>query len=157
MHLDHLPGRLARLANECGLHYSLGAPAHADDVARAETRLEISLPAQVALFYLAFDGLRVEEPRLEIRALEQLEFDGGGRLHFCSLADNRRLVFDTARLNAAGQWDIVSVDGYRVTFTMASFWSNKIWAWIEKRRPIWCDHQVQATGRDEMEDADGIR
>ncbi|NVJ17578.1 hypothetical protein [Myxococcus sp. AM010] len=27
--------------------------------------------------------------------------------------------------------------GDRVTLTMASFWSNKVFAWVDQRRPIW--------------------
>jgi hypothetical protein len=39
----------------------------------------------------------------------------------------------------SNQWDIVASNGYRITFTMASFWTTKIWAWVEKRRAIWQD------------------
>ena len=59
------------------------------------------------------------------------------RLHFATLNGNEQLYFDVSRINEAKQWDIVTADGFRVTLTMASFWSIRMWSWIEKMRPIW--------------------
>ena len=51
---------------------------------------------------------------------------------------SERLGFDLRRRNDAEQWDILNVDtGFRVTLTMASFWSNKVLAWVDKRRAVW--------------------
>ncbi|WIG93856.1 hypothetical protein [Myxococcus sp. SDU36] len=38
-----------------------------------------------------------------------------------------------------GQWlGAPGVDsGDHVALTMASFWSNKVFAWVDQRRPIW--------------------
>ena len=48
------------------------------------------------------------------------------------------LGFDTRSRNDADPWDIVTVDtGFLVTLTMASFWSNKVLAWVDSRRPVW--------------------
>jgi hypothetical protein len=83
--------------------------------------------------------LRVDDPQLEILSIERLNFASPGRLHFATLEDSRRLFFDVSHLNVAEQWNIVTEKAYRVTYTMASFWTNKIWAWVEKKRAIWED------------------
>ena len=137
MHLGHIPKQFQKLSERHGLDYFLAGAASAEDIRRAEGRLGVSLPEQVKLFYRSYNGLWVDDPQLEVLPLERLEMDGPARLHFATLDRGRRLYFDVSHVNAAGQWDIVTDDGYRVTLTMASFWSNKIWAWVEKRRAIW--------------------
>jgi len=119
------------------LNYSLAAPASDEEIQKAERRLSVLFPGQVRLFYGSFNGLRVVDPQIEVLPVECLNFASPNRLHFATLDGNRALYFDVSHLNEAEQWDIVAADGYRVTLTMASFWSNKIWAWIEKRRAIW--------------------
>lgn len=141
MHLEHIPSRFQKLAAERGLNYSLAAPASDDEILRAERRLGVSLPEQVRLFYRSFNGLRVDDPQLEVLSVERLNFASPSRLHFATLDGGRPLYFDVSHAKEAGQWGIVSADDYRVTLTMASFWSNKIWTWIEKRRAIWREWQ----------------
>jgi len=52
-----------------------------------------------------------------------------------------RFRFDTSHLNNVGQWYVFFFESrYQVTLTMASFWSNKIWNWIDKNRAIWLPH-----------------
>ena len=75
---------------------------------------------------------------MEVLPLARLAFVTSHRLHFAMVDGHHILCFDTSALNVADQWDIVTqASDYRITFTMASFWSNKLWAWIDKRRPIW--------------------
>lgn len=143
MHLEQLPLRFQKLSKQRELNYSLGDPASDEEISQAERRLRVSFPAQVKLFYRNFDGLRVDDPQLEVFSLARLNFASTNRLHFATLAENRPLYFDVSLLNVAEQWDIVTADGYRVTLTMASFWSNKIWAWVVRRRAIW--QEVSAT------------
>ena len=139
MHLEQLPSRFQKLSKRRGLNYSLAGATSGEDVLRAEQRLGVSFPAQVKLFYRSFNGLRVDDPQLEVLPIERLDFAAPDRLHFATLAGIRRLFFDVSQINVAGQWDIVTEDDYRVTFTMASFWASKIWAWVEKERAIWED------------------
>jgi hypothetical protein len=144
MHLADIPLRFQRLAGKRELNYSLAAPASDDEMLCAERRLGISFPAQVGLFYRSFNGLRVDDPPLEVLPIERLNFASPNRVHFATLDGGRPLYFNVSRINEAGQWDIVSADDYRVTLSMASFWSNKIWAWVEKRRAIWQEWEDEA-------------
>src|SRR5207253_6713959 len=97
----------------------------------------IAFPAQVRAFYRSYNGLRVEDPHVDIRPIEEITYRAPQYLHFATVDHQHLVCFDTSRINEAGQWDIVSTDHYRISFTMASFWSNKLWAWIDKRRHIW--------------------
>jgi hypothetical protein len=48
--------------------------------------------------------------------------------------------------NAADQWFIVGLsEGYQITFTMASFWSSKVWGWLERGRRIWSVTEYDST------------
>ncbi len=126
MHLEHVPSRFQKLAEKHGLNYSLASPTSGEEILRAERHLGVSFPEQVRLFYRSFNGLRVAEPPFEVLPVERLYFASPNRLHFATLDGGRPLYLDVSHLNEAEQWDIVSADGYRVTLTMASFWSNKI-------------------------------
>lgn len=84
------------------------------------------------------NGLIVEKPALAIRALDELEIDNKGLMHFAVFDNKHIIAFDTNSINNAEQWNIVNRDtGYLVTLTMASFWANKIWAWLISQRTIW--------------------
>jgi hypothetical protein len=140
MHLDHIAKHLEKRSQAHGLVYILGAPASEIAVADAEQRLITTFPKQVVDFYGAYNGLSVEKPQIEILPIERVEYLNGNPtylLHFASVDHVHKVCFDTSHINEAGQWDIVTTSGYRITFTMASFWSNKLWAWIDKQRAIW--------------------
>ena len=137
MHLEQLPSRFSNLSQNRELKYSLASPASDEEVARGEQKLCLSFPAQVRLFYRSYNGLRVEEPHLEVFPVERLTLFMPNRLHFATINGSEHLYFDVSRINEAEQWDIVAADDYRVTLTMASFWSTRMWSWIEKKRPIW--------------------
>lgn len=138
MHIDEVARQLAKRQAARKVRYDLGLPAGASRIAQNEGRLKLRFPDQVRLFFLHYDGLSVEDPPLEIFPVEQITYLAPQRLHFATVDRHHRLCFDVSGLNTAGQWDIVSFpDGYLVTMSMASLWSNKIWHWIDKCRPIW--------------------
>jgi hypothetical protein len=114
-------------------------PATAEDVLRAEERLHITFPVQVVNFYQVCNGILFPFPFLEILSLDQIHFViGKPYLKFCLLAQREEICFDTSSVNEAGQWFIKGLtEDYTITLTMASFWSNKVWHWLEKQRPIW--------------------
>ena len=90
------------------------------------------------MFYQHFNGLSVENPPFQILSLSQFNFISPNLLHFSTFDSQQKVCFDTSRLNEAEQWLIVFADNkYEITFTMASFWSNKIWKWLGSRQPIW--------------------
>ncbi len=136
MLLEQLPSRFSKLSQRRELKYSLAGPASDEEVARGEHKLGLSFPVQVRSFYRSYNGLRVEEPHLEVLPIERLILFPN-RLHFASLNSSEHLYFDVSHINEAEQWDIVAADGYRVTLTFASFWSIRMWSLIEKKSPIW--------------------
>ena len=77
--------------------------------------------------------MRVEEFR---RALDKRSASRGLEVVFHPPAS-------TEALQALSEWlggplpFQVGDTGDCVTLTMASFWSNKVFAWVDKRRPIW--------------------
>lgn len=139
MDLSQIERRLESLSEENGFSFSLGRGASEIQIHDTELRLTIRLPEQVKLFYSHYNGLRVSNPKLNVLALERLSFHSINRLHFAVLDDRHNVYFDVSGTNAANQWNISSEDGYLITLTMASFWSNKIWAWIKHRKAIWKD------------------
>jgi hypothetical protein len=107
-------------------------------VADAMIQLGCELPEQICFFYRQMNGLKVEDPSFDILPIQELEVDESKTIHFATADGDRRICFDCSRLNEAGQWDIIdATSGYRITLTMASFWSNKIWKWIDRRRAFW--------------------
>jgi hypothetical protein len=130
-----------------GAEGSVGRPATVDAIERCEKRLGVSLPPAVREMYLSFDGLKAGHPPFVIYPLEGIVRDEN--LLVFSICDQaHQLAFDTRELNRAAQWFIVNADtGYRITYTIASFLSTRMWSWVEKERPIWRDfHGERAAG-----------
>lgn len=134
MNIEHLRGNFGKRKN---LTYELGEPASQAQLQKAENKLKIIFPNQLRLFYTHYNGLKVEEPSLEILQVENLTKQNNV-IHFCNINNHVKLCFDCEKINQAGQWNIVTCeDSFVITLTFSSFWSNKIWAWIDKRREIW--------------------
>jgi hypothetical protein len=130
--------RLARRAERTGLRYAAGTPASPAALVDAAERLGVDFPPEVAAVYAQADGLTVDEPPLEFLPLERLAFVAPARLHFATVDGRHRLCFDTSQLNGAEQWAVVAAESeYKVTETLGSFWSNKIWKWLDGRRAFW--------------------
>src|SRR5258706_1956456 len=122
MLLDEIPLRFKNLSSHRELRYSLANPASDPNIVQAEQRLGILFPQQVRSFYQHYDGLRVDDPPLEILAVDQITSSSPNRLHFATIDGSHHLHFDISKVNAAEQWDIVTTDGFCVTLSMASFW-----------------------------------
>lgn len=142
MHLTQIPLRAEKLKNEKGISILLNAGSSESEIREAELRLDLRFPEQVKLFYCNFNGLQVSDPTLDVLSLARLSLRAPKRLHFAVFDGEGNVYFDISNENAAGQWNIVSEDGYVITFSMASFWSNKIWRWIEYRKPVWTDFET---------------
>lgn len=137
MHIEHLKSNFEKRKRNTGLIYELGIPSSEKQIKHTEKRLSVVFYDQLKLFYRHYNGLIVRNPHLEIYPLEGLVKDHEF-IYFAMINSKHKLCFDCKGLNAAGQWDIInSRDSYIVTLTFASFWSNKIWAWIDKKRAIW--------------------
>jgi len=137
MELSHIPQNLDKLFMNKRNAFILESGASEEEVLSTEKNLKISFPEQVKLFYKTYNGLIIKNPKLEIYPINKLKFKGFGKLEFVLVNEIHPLFFETNSLNHASQWNIVAKNNYLVTMTMASFWSNKIWAWIRSERTIW--------------------
>ncbi len=138
MNIEYFRQYFEKKSQKNGFKYKIGEPASDILISESERRLNVEFPHQVKLFYMCCDGITVETPALEILPLEKLIKDDSELIHFSTFDGKHKLCFETTNLNEADQWSIINcVSEYEVTLTMSSFWSNKIWAWIDKNRTIW--------------------
>lgn len=137
MRLEEFEANLRKRQERNRLQFILNPGANIELVSEAETNLG-HLPEQVRLFYSHFNGLSVESPALRIERIEDLRKDKEGRIPFCRIGQDIILSFVANKINEAGQWSIQNHEtSYVVTKTMASFWSNKIFGWLDRERHIW--------------------
>jgi len=138
MHLEHFQTNFEKRSEESDLQFVMGAGASDSSIDEAAGRLGVSLPEQIRLFYASFNGVTVSSPSFEILPLNQLDSDEGCLIHFATADKTNRICLDRSSTNEAGQWDILGPDdGYIITHTFSSFWSNKNWKWIDRGIPFW--------------------
>jgi hypothetical protein len=107
---------------------------------KAELRLGLELPAQARTLWSEVNGLTVDDPLFRLLPLSEVFTAQAGLLTFAQCDGTVHIAFDTNSINEAGQWSIVNAEtGYRITCTVASFWSVHMWNWLLKRRPFWLD------------------
>lgn len=52
--------------------------------------------------------------------------------------DDVIIAVDIRKTNEANEWDIINYETkYVITRTFESFFSNKVWAWLDRKRTIW--------------------
>jgi hypothetical protein len=138
MHLTDFHKRLDNLKSTTAFAYVL-SDAGAFSSAMAESKLKLKFPGKVADFFVALSGLRTSNPEFLILPLQSLRIEQG-LIHFATFDSLHDICFDISALNTAGEWDIIhKATGSIITHTIASFWSNKIWKWLEEGRPVWTD------------------
>lgn len=136
MRVEDLGITLTRKLKNNGL--VINAPAGTELMQNTESRLNVKFPEPVKLFYTFYNGLSVNDPHFEILSLEKLNWYSDHLIHFATFNFQHKACFDISKQNSAGQWMIVNGEtGFQITMTMESFWSNKLLAWVEKRRPVW--------------------
>lgn len=137
MRIEEFESNLKKRRERNGLQFTLNTGATPELISEAEMSLG-HLPEQVRLFYSHFNGCTVDAPALRIEPIENLRKDEEGKIPFCRLGQDIVLSFEANKINKAGQWTIQNHDtSYVVTLTMASFWSNKIFGWLDRERRIW--------------------
>ena len=120
--------------------YRLGHGVSDDLIDKAQERLGETLPDHVINFYKSCNGLSVNS-KLEIYDIGKLK-KSGHIIEFANFNEKHRVGFDISYINDAGQWSIVNVESkYLITLTMASFLTNKIWAWLLRGREIWAEEK----------------
>lgn len=109
------------------------------DIIKTEERLELKFPKKVFEFYNHINGLVTENHSMKIIALNELTIENE-TIHFATFNKNIKVCFNIEKLNNANEWTIYNKEtGYEITKTISSFWSNKIWQWIENEKKIWED------------------
>ena len=137
MDLSDFESNLQKLDAE----YELGAPSTLEELAIIEKNLNVTFPEQVKNYYQNIGALKVISPALEIYDISNLK-KIDNRIAFCKFSNEHELSFDISKINSAKQWNIINRrTNYQVTKTMASFYSNKIWAWLRNNREIWT-HEI---------------
>ena len=54
------------------------------------------------------------------------------------------IAADLRKINEANEWDIINYNtGFVITKTFESFFANKIWAWLDRKRTIWKEEIYQ--------------
>jgi hypothetical protein len=117
--------------------YSIGETINLNNIKNVEKRLSINVPEKVCEFYLSLNGLRIKNPQFEIIDMNNWIIETGF-IHFATFDNSTKIYFDIHNLNEVQEWDIINrtID-YELTKTISSFWSNKIWKWIEFKKQIW--------------------
>lgn len=142
LRVEYLERQLKRRQERLGLEFRLADGAGAQAFVDAQDRLGVGFPVGVSRFYEAHNGLTVVEPELEVFGLDRL-VRVGSEVVFARFDGRHDVAFRVDARNVADEWDIVSVEsGVCVTRTMASFWSNKILAWVDARREVWTSRVV---------------
>lgn len=138
MHLVDFQREFVKRADRIGLEYDIWTAATDEHIRETERRLDVVFHEQIRRFYSFCNGFVTHDPHFEVHGLDELEFIKPHLIHFCTVDHCHYLCFDTWALNKAGQWFVVNSEtGFRVTYTMASIWTNKVWAWIDRGRTVW--------------------
>ncbi|MFZ4740084.1 MAG: hypothetical protein ACOYLE_02850 [Bacteroidales bacterium] len=141
MHIDNFIKRLekTRLSKE-KFDFKLGKGLLLNDFIAIEKNLNITIPDRIKDFYLVANGLKTKNPDFEILEIDSWVIDSG-LIYFATFDTLNKVYFDISKLNQADEWTILTAkDNYVMTLTISSFWSNKIWHWIEQEKMIWVDN-----------------
>jgi cell wall assembly regulator SMI1 len=140
MQIELFSERLNNLTDKnSDFNYKLGDVITEVDIRKAEKRLDLKFPEKVLNFYQKTNGLITLNPSFEIIPIDKLTIDNE-TIHFATFDKNIKVYFDIKTLNNANEWNILNkVSEYEITKTISSFWSNKIWQWLEKENKIWND------------------
>jgi len=116
-------------------HFNVGVSE--DEIFKKEEELNINIPEPTKYFYKSINGFSVQNPKIIVLSLAHL-YIVNGLIHFATINSGIKICFDVTDINVAGQWNIVNCKNrYEITKTMSSFWSNKIWKWIDREVAFW--------------------
>jgi hypothetical protein len=145
MQIEHLKINLQKKSKLIGFTYKLNQPAEKESILLFEEEIGLKIPQQIVMFYENYNGLEVHNPSLTVKPIEELSA-GNDLIPFSVVDEKHEIGFDISKINEAGQWNIVNcTTRYLVTYTMASFWTNKILNWLVKNRTIWKEETYSFT------------
>jgi len=110
------------------------------NIEKTEERLGLKFPVKLWGFYENVNGLITKNPSFEIMSIDKLMIKDK-MIHFATFNNTIEVCFKTDQLNEANEWSIFEKESkFEITKTISSFWSNKIWHWLEKKNKIWADN-----------------
>jgi hypothetical protein len=141
MQLETFIKRLERLASDNqDFAFQIGEEVNSSTFQAIERKLSIAFPAKVQYFLSLLNGLRTTNPDFEILVIDDLKVEQD-LVQFAIFDNKIPICFKVDENNNAGEWTIVEGETqFEITQTISSFWSNKIWHWLEKRHKIWADN-----------------
>ena len=87
------------------------------------------------------DGYRIIKDDREI--VFKLALLNNNYLQFAKI-DDVIIAVDIRKTNEANEWNIVNYETkYVITKTFESFFANKVWAWLDRKRVIWKEEIYQ--------------
>ena len=141
MNLDDFIKQLEkRKSSTIGFDFCFGEQLYLESFLAFEKKNGIKIPLNIKKFMLIANGLKTFNPDFEIIDFNLWELRDNF-IHFAIFDNKHKIVFDTRKLNDANEWTILSEkNNYKITLTISSFWSNKIWHWLKEKHEIWADN-----------------
>lgn len=138
MQIETFKKRLDRLTNSNSeFKYKLGDILNESDFIEIEKKLGIRIHKKVKDFFIVANGLTTISPVFEIIDLKKLKIENQ-LIHFATFDETISVCFKIDKLNDANDWTIIVKEtNFEITKTISSFWSNKIWKWLEQKYIIW--------------------
>jgi|TARA_B110000908_G_C9874126_1_gene279652 cell wall assembly regulator SMI1 len=138
MEIEKIGIRLEKIKKlNSNFEYSFGEKISSNNIEFIENKLNLTFPEKVKKFYSFTNGLKTTNPNFEIIELNKLKKEKA-LVHFATFDNNKKIYFETEKWNNANEWNIIEKEtNYELTKTISSFWSNKIWHWIENKKRIW--------------------
>lgn len=140
MEIEKFKMRLERLKkSNVAFDYEFGENLNPNEFEIIEKKMNLVFPEKIKTFYNFNNGLKTLNPNFEIIELSKLKKENS-LIHFATFDNNKQICFMVEKLNHANEWTILEKENkYELTKTISSFWSNKIWHWLENKNKIWSD------------------
>jgi hypothetical protein len=141
MQIELFIERLEKLSStKPNFKFQLGQKIKKEDIEILEKRIGVVFPEKLTLFYLHLNGLKTENLSFIIIPINELQLVNEN-IHFATFNNIIPICLNTKTLNQTNEWSIINkATNYELTKSISSFWSNKIWHWLEKGNTIWEDN-----------------
>ena len=141
MNIENFRKRLDKLkSSNDEFEYKLNNSFNEINFALIELQIGKEIPEKIKIFLKELNGLKTTNPEFQLLELETLE-NVNDFIHFATFDSKIEICFKIDKLNNANEWTIINKEtGYEITKTISSFWSNKIWHWLEQKHKIWANN-----------------
>lgn len=141
MNLQDLDKKLNKIcSNSTDFSFTINPGLSDSDIENIQIKIGKQIPNKIKEFYKSINGFKTRNPDFEMFPMEKWINTDSELIHFSKFDNDNKVYFDTKEINQADSWSILNPqNNYVLTLTMSSFWSNKVWHWIENRREIWND------------------